>query len=88
MDSLNEEQKQIIRELRNRLVGRCSTSRDTCPKRISIKHNHYYVKWDCLDCEKHFFWLAQRKQSYYCPCSFIPFGLIDLRFSELLEEEI
>lgn len=80
MSEITEEQKEVIRELRRRLNGKC---RDICPN-ININS----CVWLCEDCVKHFLWIVSRKNSDICPCYCIPFETLDLRFSELLEEPI
>ena len=80
MSEITEEQKEVIWELRRRLGGRCG---NVCPK---LDIDTY--AWMCEDCIEHFLWLANKKDSAICPCYCIPYETIDLRFSELLEEEI
>ncbi|RJR07910.1 hypothetical protein C4588_06075 [Candidatus Parcubacteria bacterium] len=81
MSEITEEQKEVIRELRNSLNGKCGR---VCP----MKFNKDVCCWHCGDCRTQFGWLADKKLSDLCPCSKIPYETIDPRFSELLEEEI
>ena len=86
MSEITEEQKFVIRKLRNDLKGRCGSF---CPMRTTIVINKEWITpWKCEDCAAHFFWLNKDRQAGLCPCHFIPFETLDLRFSELLEDEI
>lgn len=95
MSELTEEQKEVIRELRKALNGKCGV---LCPSKIAVrkklrKNGKFVFTWDCIHCDEHFLWLDTRdafekKTEFYCPCRCIPYETIDLRFSELLDEEL
>ena len=90
MPEITEEQKTVIRELRRGLGGRCGGA---CPADILVRKNgrkngRFVKVWDCMDCNEYFLWISKEEIGKYCPCHCIPFETIDLRFSELLEEEV
>mgnify|MGYP000188685181 CR=1 FL=1 len=91
--NLEQERLNMLKELLQRLNGKCSKKKETCPMYV-FKYNT--SNWTCNTCIDLFISLdkkalakvrsrTNRWRTNPCPCSLLPYEVIEARIFELIE---